>query len=189
MKSVLLVIVGAIAMNAQSPFEALVDRYFEDQFRLHPSRATDFGFHEPYDSQFEDYSVKSNQEQVAMDEKYLAEFQRVPASDERDLVISNIRADLLDIQNIRGRERNPDHYSSGVTESIFKLISRKFAPPEERLRDVIAREEKIPQVFVEARQNLKNPPRIYTEVALEQLPGIESFFSSDVPAAFTEVKD
>ncbi len=189
MKSVLLVIVGAIAMNAQSPFEVLVDRYFEDQFRLHPSRATSIGFHEPYDLQFEDYSVKSNQKQIAIDEKYVAEFQRMPASDERGLVISNIRADLLNIRNIRRWETNPDYYSSGVTESIFALISRKFAPPEQRLRDVIAREQKIPQVFAEARQNLKNPPRIYTEVALEQLPGIESFFSSDVPAAFTEVKD
>lgn len=189
MKSVLLVIVGAIAMNAQSAFDDLVDRYFNDQFRLHPSRATDFGFHKPYDSEFEDYSVKGNQEQIAIDEEYLAEFQKMPTSDERDLVISNIRSDLLNIQSIRRWETNPDYYSSGVTESIFKLISRKFAPPEERLRDVIAREKKIPQVLVDARQNLKNPPKIYTEVALEQLPGIESFFSSDVPAAFTEVKD
>jgi uncharacterized protein (DUF885 family) len=189
MKSVLLALLGAIAMDAQPQFDTLVDRYFEDQFRLHPSKATGFGFHDPYDSQLEDYSVKGNQAQIATDEKYLAEFQKMRASDERDLVIANIQADLLDLQHIRRWETNPDYYSSSVTESIFKLISRKFAPPEERLRDVIAREEKIPQVFVEARQNLKNPPKIYTQVALEQLPGIESFFSHDVPAAFTEVKD
>src|SRR2546430_9644082 len=40
-----------------------------------------------------------------------------------------------------------------------------------------------------ARQNLKDPPRRYTEIALEQLPGILSFFEKDVPAAFKEAKD
>ncbi len=176
-------------MCAQSPFNALVDRYFEDQFRLHPSEATALGFHDPYDSHFEDYSANGVQRQIAVDEQYLAEFEKQSASDERELVTAHINGDLLELQNIRPWETNPDHYSSSVSESIFGLISRKFAPPGQRLRDVIAREQKIPQVFAEARQNLKNPPRIYTEVALQQLPGIESFFANDVPAAFTDVKD
>jgi uncharacterized protein (DUF885 family) len=189
MKLWLLLFVGAFVMSAQSQFDALVDRYFDDQFRLHPSRATAFGFHDPYDLLFEDYSTKGIQAQIATDKKYLADFERMPVSDERDLVISNIEADLLELENIRGWQTNPDYYSSHVTESIFGLISRKFAPPEQRLRDVIAREEKIPQVLVDARQNLRNPPRIYTEVALEQLPGIQRFFLSDVPAAFVTVKE
>jgi len=189
MQSVLLVLMGAIMMNAQSPFDALLDRYFDDQFRLHPSRATAFGFHHPYDSQLEDYSANGIHEEIAIDNKYLAEFGKMPVTDERDLVISNIQADLLKLQTIRPWDMNPDYYSSGVTESIFGLMSRKFAPAEQRLRDVIAREQKIPEVLADARQNLKNPPKIYTEVALEQLPGIGSFFFTDVPAAFVEVKD
>lgn len=176
-------------MCAQSPFDALVDRYFDDQFRLHPSRATAAGFHHPYDSQLEDYSEKAIEEQIAVAERYLGEFGKMPVSDERELVISSIKADLLSLQNIRPQETNPDLYSSGVTASIFGLISRKFAPPEDRLRSVIAREGKIPQVFANARRVLKNPPKIYTEVALEQLPGNESFFTHDVRAAFTEVND
>src|SRR5207248_7555542 len=155
----------------------------------HPSQATAFGFHGRYDSELEDYSSRNIDRQIAVDEKYFAEFGKMPASAERVLVISHIQADLLKIRNIRSWQTNPDHYSSGVSQSIFGLISRKFAPPDQRLRDVIAREQMIPQVFAEARQNLKNPPRIYTEVALQQLPGIEGFFSNDVPAAFTEVKD
>jgi uncharacterized protein (DUF885 family) len=57
------------------------------------------------------------------------------------------------------------------------------------LQSVIARERQIPAVFEAARANLKNPPRIYTEVAIEQLPGIVSFFQNDVPAAFKQVTD
>ena len=42
---------------------------------------------------------------------------------------------------------------------------------------------------MDARKNLKNPARIYTEIAIEQIPGIVSFFEKDVPEAFADVKD
>ncbi len=86
-------------------------------------------------------------------------------------------------------EKNPDDYSSGITNSAFVLMERNFAPPDERLRSLVAREKQMPAVFVAARQNLKNPPRIYTEIALEQLPDIISFFQHDVPDAFKDAKD
>jgi hypothetical protein len=44
-------------------------------------------------------------------------------------------------------------------------------------------------VLGQARHNLRNPPRIYTEVALEQLPGLVGFFKKDVPEAFNKVTD
>ncbi len=189
MKFVALLLASASLMAAQTPFDKLVDRYFDNYFHLNPTSATASGFHQPYDSQLEDYSRAGIEQGVALDNKYLPLFEKMPQSDDRDLVISHLRADILNTQDIRQWEKNPDVYSSGVTGSIFGLISRKFAPPEERLRDVIAREKQIPRVFTAAQANLKNPPKIYTEVALEQLPGIESFFAGDVPAAFSDVKD
>ena len=58
-----------------------------------------------------------------------------------------------------------------------------------RLRAAIARERQVPQVFAEARANLKNPPKVYTEVALEQISGLVSFFQHDVPEAFAAADD
>jgi uncharacterized protein (DUF885 family) len=68
-------------------------------------------------------------------------------------------------------------------------MERKFASPDERLRSLIAREEQMPGLLAEARVNLKNPPRVYTEIAIEQLPDIVSFFEKDVPLAFADAKD
>lgn len=189
MKTLGLLVLGVAVMHAQSSFDGLVDRYFDDYFRLNPTAATTAGFHDPYDEQLEDYSARGTQERLEMNEKYLAEFEKEPATDDRDVMISHLRAELLNIRNIRQQEINPDFYSSGITASIFTLMSRNFAPPEERLRDVIARERKIPEVFEAARRVLKNPPKIYTDVALEQLPGLQSFFAEDVPQAFSAVKD
>ncbi len=47
----------------------------------------------------------------------------------------------------------------------------------------------MPAVFEAARANLKNVPKIYTEIAIEQMPGIVSFFQNDVPLAFSKVTD
>ena len=66
---------------------------------------------------------------------------------------------------------------------------RTFAAPEARLKSLIERELKMPKLFDAARANLKNPPEVFTEVAIEQLPGTISFFQSDVPSAFGAVKD
>src|ERR1700694_1480642 len=68
-------------------------------------------------------------------------------------------------------------------------MSRNYASQDERLQSLVARERQMPAVFAAARANLKNPPRVYTEIAIEQLPGIASFFETDVPAAFKDVKD
>ena len=68
-------------------------------------------------------------------------------------------------------------------------MSRKFAPPDDRLKAVIAREQKMPVNFAAAKSNLKDVPRIYTEIALQQMPGIISFFQNDVPTAFKSVTD
>ncbi|MBV8115528.1 MAG: DUF885 domain-containing protein, partial [Silvibacterium sp.] len=105
------------------------------------------------------------------------------------MVRSSIRGELLELGTIRPWEKNPDNYSSGIANSAFVLMERKFAPADDRLRSLIAREKQMPAVFAAAKENLKNPPRVYTEIALEQLPDIVSFFQKDVPEAFADAKD
>jgi uncharacterized protein (DUF885 family) len=49
---------------------------------------------------------------------------------------------------------------------------------------LVEREKLMPQALDEARKNLKNPPRIFTEIALQQIDDDVSFFENDVPSAF-----
>ena len=205
-----LLIFIAIAMTAQtttskrpatsevrgSAWDRLVDQFFDDlYFPFHPTAATSAGFHR-WDKQLEDYSragvdaeakaLKSMRPKFeSFDVKTLSPEQQA----DRQLVISAIDSALLELENIRSWQKNPDVYSSGITNSVFTIMSRKFAPPEDRLRSVIARERLMPKVFDHARENLENPPKVYTDIALLQLPGIVGFFQKDVPEAFTAVKD
>jgi hypothetical protein len=169
--------------------QTLADRFFDEYyFPFNPTSATSAGVHK-YDGQIEDYSKAGVAARVAKLKQFEAEFAKIPGDPDRDLVLSNIRATLLEYETVRNWERNPDIYSSGISSSAFTIMSRTFAPPEVRLKSLIARERKMPLVLASARENLKNPPKIYTEIAIEQAPGIISFFQKDVPLAFKSVTD
>ncbi|HTH54144.1 MAG TPA: DUF885 domain-containing protein [Edaphobacter sp.] len=184
------------ADGAAQTFRFFSDQYFSDVlFHFSPTYGTQSGLHQ-YDTQLEDYSAAGIQKQIAAlrsFEKKIAEIDPsaldAPVAADRNILLNSIRSQLLSLEVIRNWEKNPDSYSSGITNSIFVLMERPFAPPNTRLRAVVEREKQIPQVFAEARKNLKNPPHIFTEIALEQIDGLISFFEKDVPAAFTDADD
>jgi uncharacterized protein (DUF885 family) len=176
------------SMSAQ-PLSQLIDRFFDDYyFKSYPSIATQTGVHK-YDSQLEDYSRAGVDARVKSLHAFEQKFNALPGAPDREIMLFLIHAQLLELEQVKSWERNPDIYSSGVSNSIFTVMSRSFAPPGERLKAVISRELAIPGVFEAARANLNNPPRIYTDIAIEQIPGIISFFENDVPKAFVAVTD
>src|SRR5215813_7508438 len=182
--------------SGEAAFRKLADRYFDEvYFKFNPSQGTAAGFHQ-YDPQFEDLSSQTIGAQIGALHRFRTLFDQVDpgklspeARADRDLMIANIMSSLLSLEKIRFWEKNPDIYSSSTAASAFTIMSRKFAPADERLKSLTEREQKMPALLNQARQNLKNPPRIYTEVALEQIPGIIGFFQKDVPDAFKEAKD
>jgi len=191
---------GAHAANEnwKPQFQQLSDAYLDQvYFHYSPTSGTLAGYHQ-YDAQLENLSRQNIDAQIADLKSYekrieaihpgvdAADF--VPRSD-REIVLANIRGTLLTLETIRPWEKNADNYSGIAANGAFTLMERKFASPDDRLRSLIAREKQMPALFVDARKNLNNPPRIFTEIAIEQLPGIISFFQNDVPLAFGEAKD
>jgi len=179
-------------------FQRVSNEYFDTvYFPYGPTGGTMVGYHQ-YDAQLEDYSRKSIDGQIAALHEFEKKIEAIPGGSgeldlttrgDREMVLNSIRSTLLMLEVIRPWEKNPDIYSSGMSNAAFTLMERKFAPPDDRLRSLIAREKQMPSRLDEARANLENPPRIYTEIAIEQLPGIVSFFEEDVPKAFADAKD
>ena len=179
------------ADGAAQTFSFVSDQFFSDvYFKFQPTLGTASGLHQ-YDTQLEDYSAAAIQRQIAA----LHEFEKkvgaidgtaldAPAAGDREILLNNIKSELLTLEVIRPWEKNPDTYSSGVTNSAFVIMERPYAPANTRLRALIEREKQMPRALDEARKNLKNPPRIFTEIALEQMDGNIGFFEKDVPSAF-----
>jgi uncharacterized protein (DUF885 family) len=177
--------------------EQAADEYFDQvYFPYQPTTGTLAGYHQ-YDTKLEDLSQKSIDAETAALEKFQKRFEELRSEatfdqaerGDCDLVLGNIRTTLLSLQTIRMWQKNPDTYSSIAANAAFTLMERTFASPDERLRSLVARERLMPGLLAEARTNLKNPPRIYTEIAIEQLPGIIQFFEHDAPQAFVGAQD
>jgi len=194
---------AAASLSAATPdwkqqFAKVSDEYFDQvYFRYAPSAGTTAGFHR-YDAQLEDYSHQAIDAEIAALRDFERRFEAIQPDgskadfvlrSDREIVLSNIRSQLLTLETIRPWEKNADNYSSACANGVFVLMERKFAPPDDRLRSVIAREKQMPALLAAARTNLQNPPRIFTEIAIEQLPGIVSFFQHDVPGAFADAHD
>ncbi|HEY0307987.1 MAG TPA: DUF885 domain-containing protein [Acidobacteriaceae bacterium] len=184
------------ADGAMQTFQVYTDEYFREvYFHFSPTAGTSAGLHQ-YDSKLEDYSAAGIQREIAALHAWDKKLQGIdpaaldaPVAADYAILLNNIRGSLLMLEDVRMWEKNPDNYSSGATNSIFVLMERDYAPVNVRMRAAVERERQIPQMLLEARKNLKNPPKIYTEIALEQIDGLVSFFQNDVPMAFAGAKD
>jgi len=184
------------ADGAMQTFNYVAEQFFSDvYFKFAPTNGTAAGLHQ-YDAKLEDYSAAG----VAAEVAALHEFEKrveaidpsaldAPVAADREILLNNIKSELLTLEVIRGWEKNPDDYSSGITNSAFVIMERPYASADTRLRALVEREKLMPQALEDARKNLKNPPRIFTEIALEQIDGDVSFFENDVPSAFLSGAD
>jgi uncharacterized protein (DUF885 family) len=187
---------AAAQTPANAAFAKLADEFFDTwYFPTNPTTATATGLH-AYDVKLENYSRAGVDASIAALQGFEKRFTAIDPTGlgemergDRELVLNTIHGTLLTQQTIRPWEKNPDTYSSGITNSAFVIMERKFAPPADRLRALIEREKQMPAALLAAHKNLKNPPKIYTEIAIEQLPGLVAFFKDDVTAAFKDVAD
>jgi uncharacterized protein (DUF885 family) len=184
-----------VAGSGDTAFRQLAAEILEFTYKRDPSGATRLGIHK-YDDVIADWSsaaIKDDAEAIKSFQKRLdaVDAESLSLEAQLDLEETNHALDgmLLRDDVIRPWAKDPDSYSSGITNDAFVMISRTFAPPEQRLKSLISRLKMMPNALVEARNNLDNPPRIYTEIAIAQLDGNRDFFANDVPAAFAELKD
>lgn len=185
----------AAAPSGDAAFTDLAKAYLADLLRRQPTQATDLGIHD-HDDRLEDYSRAGveaaaaavrdfRQRAAAMAPQTLSAANRL----DHELLVRAMDARLLTLETIRPWATQPDSYSSGLTRTAYLMITRRYAPPDVRLRQLIARERAMPAALAEARKNLDNPPRIFTEIALQQADGNRVFFESAVANAFPDVTD
>ena len=182
--------------SAQQDFQRASDEYFDQvYYPYQPTAGTVSGYHR-FDARLEDLAAATIDAEVASLDTYEKRIVAIPPASldqttraDREMVINQIRSRRLTLRTIRPWAKNADEYSSLCANAAFTLMERKFAPANDRLRSLIDREKKMPALLAEARTNLHNPPRIFTQIAIEQLPGIIRFFQHDVPLAFSDAHD
>ena len=190
--------VPADALAAASPAPAyaqVVGQIFDAYYRANPTAATDLGLHQ-YDGQLEDYSRAAVDREVAEIGRQIASLSAIDPGTlstddrlDREWLLGWLEGRRLYLAEVRTWARDPDYYASGIANSAFSLIKRDYAPAEQRMRSMIERARAMPAALAAARANLADPPRVYVEIAIEQIDGTRELFRTAVVDAFAEVKD
>jgi uncharacterized protein (DUF885 family) len=193
----LLAFLPAAPAPAATPreFDAFVDQFIEGWYAFRPVDATRDGIHR-HDALFAGYDRPGIDAEVARLTAAAKTLEAMKPAGldsarvvDRDILLSRIQGEILSLSRIRRWEKDPNFYVDMVTEGVYLLTARPFAPAEERLKSVIARQKAAAEVLGAALENVVNPPRVWTQVAIDQSKGAIEFFRIAVPAAFADVSD
>ena len=187
--------VAAPAATPDARFDTLAKSYLDELVKARPHVATELGIHTE-DARLDDLSTAGRARDllrigrwqkrlVAVDAKALS------PSRQRDLTMlrAAVDAQRFELDKVQSWRHWPGHYTQLASASIYTLIKRTFALPEQRLQAVIARERQIPGMLRAGATQLGEVPRVALDITLDQMPGMIDFFRSDVPRAFVDVKD
>lgn len=184
----------AIDHAIEELYDRLSDEFFDVYYTYYPVHATRQGLHQ-YDNSLGHYRrdeieetlrrMKIIQAQVAtIDPEQMDHLHAL----DHPVLLTRLKREIYWVKTWRFWENNPMFYKDIIVEGLFNLVSRDFAPPEERFRSLIARQRDVPAVLQAARANLVNPPIEYTSQAIAQVAGVRNFLKN-LPEAFREVKD
>lgn len=168
------------------------DEYFKRWFEFHPEAATRLGIHR-YDDRLLPITAASVEAETAWLHDFGKRLAALPIKGlsydqriDRAALQARVERQLLELEEVRGWERNPNFYVGLVTSPVLALLQRNFASPCTRIRSATHRLRAVPEVLRDAEVNLKHPPRIYTEVAIEQTRGALRFYRETIPALSSE---
>jgi uncharacterized protein (DUF885 family) len=147
-----------------------------------PERATMLGLH-ARDAELDDRGLTAFEASLLREEKMLGELRarfgkpHASRSARTDLeILEHTLATDLRVQRARRPlENQPDAYEAPL-DALFEMTARNYAPAAERASHVLSRLAKIPAVVAQAKANLKHPPRVWTEVAIERAKGAKTYF-------------
>ncbi len=156
-------------------FESFAETYVEELLAMRPEWATLLGDHR-YDHRLDDYSSEGVDRQLSfqrqslrrletMDPARLSEVNRV----DYRILKANIRSMIFRLEDLKEFQWNPMVYNVG--SAVYSLVAREFAPLPERMASLQKRLQAVPAVVAAAKANLRNPPRIHTETAIQQNQG------------------
>ncbi|MDQ1559543.1 MAG: hypothetical protein QOD32_2603 [Pyrinomonadaceae bacterium] len=182
--------VNASAAQQDARVAQIADEYLRGYFAFYPSEATALGVHE-FDNVLEARDADALAREVRRLHGTLSALARVaetrlsPEARYDYLVLqSHARAELLELEDVRMWQRNPNVYNRLLASGVDNILKRNYAPIAARLDALVARERQIARLLSDARVNLQNPPRIYTETAIAQVGGSIDYFSTVVPQMF-----
>jgi uncharacterized protein (DUF885 family) len=170
-------ILNAAATSQDDAFQKIAHDYVQQYLRANPEDATELGDHR-FDGQLTDYSSEERAKDLATQKEFRDKLNAIDGSQltgpnniDFRILKENIDYQIFRDEELKQAEWNPLVYMQSLANSLYLLVTRDFAPAEQRIPNLRQRMEAIPRVIAQAKTNLQHPPRVHTETAIEQTQG------------------
>jgi len=187
--------------SAESNFSQLAGEAFENLQTFYPVISTGRGIHK-YDYLLTDYSPKSISAEIGKLKKFQSRLSKIKvdvlSSESRidwKLIKSNVDIALQNLDRIKWYQKCPYIYADDAVNGVYLISISEYAPLEVRVQNIIARMKVVPDLFTQAKINLKKPAPIYVKMAQEMLTTGMDFYrslaedlKSQLPALAPEVE-
>jgi uncharacterized protein (DUF885 family) len=165
----------------------LFQSYLDQEFRRHPLYATQQGNHD-HDDRLDDLSPAARKKDVETTRGMLAtlgkeiDFKKLSRNGQIDYEIWShvLKYNLWSVENDNRFEYDPRVYGEYISDSVFLLFTQSTLPRERNVENAAKRITFIPKVVAAAKEGLKNPPKILTEVAIKRNLGAISFYEKEI---------
>ena len=184
----------AIGARQNTALETAVNAFIDGYFKRNPVFAANAGKHE-YDGKLPDYSpagLKANADWLHAQRAAFAAFTDAQLDAQgrfhRDYALAVIDGALFWLEDSGFAYNNPSFYTGDLSPSMY--LTRPYAPLAQRMDAFIRYQEALPKAIEQIKANFKLPlPASYIDLGVDAFAGYASFFASDVPSIFAEVKD
>ncbi|HLY09195.1 MAG TPA: DUF885 domain-containing protein [Planctomycetota bacterium] len=182
--------------TAQSEiFQSLASAYIDWNYSIHPVWATADGVHD-YDGQLGRWTRDAIESQAQSLDRYLRRLMVIDPADldqesyyDYEVLRGQIAAARFDLVSVRGWENNPNFYRAIISQGLYTLAALDFDTPDRRMAVATERLKQVPEVLAAARDNLGHPPRVYTDLAIEEFSGTYAFLKTGLGDAFSASRD
>jgi uncharacterized protein (DUF885 family) len=193
---VLLLLASACSRNS-SNIPALSEEFVNTTLSFSPAAATGVGLHKfknhNLDDELDDLSPAGLDRQRRFYEAFRERLARLDTSklsvdDQADVALlqDQVALNLLDLTELHSALHNPTVYVEILGNALFNPFVLEYAPKPARIRNIIARLEKVPLFLDQAANNLTSSTDLWTSVAIDENNGNIDLVDHAIRAAVPE---
>lgn len=178
--------------SADARFDAYKERFVEELWQTHPGWASSVGYHK-YDSVLPAPTQAERDKEIAFCNRHLdslKQFDENALSDnnktDRLMIQNQLESSIWSVNEERSYEWNPSGYN--VAERFAEILNGTYDSLDTRLHNIGIKLAGVSAYYEAAKQNIKNPTKEHTALAIEQNEGGTSVLETDLPAALEKSK-
>src|SRR5437773_7206401 len=173
---------------AVATLRKMADDYYAWRNENYPVNGSEAGLH-TWDDRLTDYSPAKIAERAQHVQSLLEKVRAMktdnwPKNERIDWILFRAQLEEADFGNrvLKFERTNPQVYVGECTNAIFSLLKKEYDTPRKRALAATARLKQMPALLRQGLSNLRNPVKLYAQLAIQSAGSMDPLLNSSLMA-------